>query len=575
MSHFTRSKMDECRTNVEERTGKLICDGSDTVLKVGKTTRGAKCELHTCVHCARPFKEAYALKLHVRRKHTEEKPFKCTTCGKEFSTGRSLKEHALDHVDTWPFLCTACGRQFKRGYQLTSHKRVHSGERPFSCIECGEAFGQATTLARHSLIHSGERPYVCGVCDQGFRQRASLKLHAEVCGSQSGDERFGQSKLDVHQTTNSERIPSGSGSAAELLQCTACLKQYMSRMGLLYHMKTQHGVVGKRTSAGLAPSYTCDICSKTLQSSNGLATHLRIHNGERPFECGTCGDRFSNKSHLRRHEKRNSTNRISCPMCRSGFISRWEVRRHLGCIHKLSADAIEEALLKCKRLVVSVDGPGCREKRMSQNQSTQLGLSEGVIGIIDGDLDYGTEAFGVVASDAKSQNTEQPKISVEAILEQLMTNLSSSLVNNNSIGSSCDFPCDVQINDEAAAGGDINLDSPESGSMERYIENHMNRSGEDVTQGSMQPFDDIDVTEPDSAWLASMDSAIGDYEGCGDIDALVAATDVSMPEAAENVRVGDDHIVVSVNGGLRLLDLASVDNWLNDVILERDVTKGE
>ena len=194
---------------------------------------------------------------------------------------------------------------------------------------------------------------------------------------------------------------------------------------------------------------------------------------------------------------------------------------------------------------------------------------------VDGDLDYRKEAFGV-ASDTKSRDNEQPKISVEAILEQLMTNLSSSLVNNNSIGSNCDFPsCDVQINDEAAIGGDINLDSPESGSIERYIENDMDRSGEDVMQSSMQPFDAIDVTEPDAAWLASMDSALGDFEGCDDMDALVAATDVGMPEAAENIRVGDDHIVISVNGQLRLLDLASVDNWLNDVILERDVAKGE
>ena len=564
-------KMDGCRTNSEERTGKSIRDGGDAE---GKPTR-AKCKLHMCVHCARPFKESYALKLHIRRTHTGEKPFKCTTCEKEFSTRRSLKEHELDHVDTWPFLCTACGRQFKRGYQLTSHKRVHTGERPFPCIECGEAFNQATTLARHSLIHSGERPYVCGTCNQGFRQRASLKLHMQshTCGSQSSGERFGQSKLDVHQTTNSEQTPNAPGSSTDLLQCPSCLKQYKSQMGLLYHMRTQHGVIGKRTSAGIPSSYTCDICSKTLQSASGLATHIRIHNGERPFACRVCGDRFNNKSHLRRHEKRNSRKRITCPVCSSGFISLWEVKRHLGSAHKLSGDAIEEAMLKCKRLVVNVDGAGCREKRTSQNLqtgSTQLALPE--VGIIDGDLDYRKEAFSV-ASDTTSQDKEQPKISVEAILEQLMTNLSSSFINNNT-GNNCDFLCDIQVNDEAT-GGDINLDLPESGSIEQYIENHMNSSGgsENITE----PFDDIDVAEPDAAWLASMDSALGqcDYEGCGDLDALVAATDVGTPEAVGGAKVDDGHIVVSINGQLRLLDLASVDNWLNNVIFERDVMKGE
>jgi len=47
--------------------------------------------------------------------------------------------------------------------------------------------------------------------------------------------------------------------------------------------------------------HVCQICRKILQSSFALEQHMRIHTGERPFECHVCGKRFNLKGNLSKH----------------------------------------------------------------------------------------------------------------------------------------------------------------------------------------------------------------------------------------------------------------------------------
>lgn len=574
-------KMDEHQTDVDQRARERICDDVIKTETVVKATTQVKSEMHVCTYCARPFGKSYSLKLHIRRTHAVEKPFKCATCGKEFSAKRSLKEHELDHVDRRPFLCTACGKQFKRSHELKSHKHVHTGERPFLCVECGKAFGHATSLLRHSLTHTDERPYVCGACNLSFRQMAELKQHVRIhidmypyrcegCG-----ECFRQvTDLQLHKcrSADSPRTAGVSYSTPELLKCTFCIKEYKSRVGLLYHIKTQHGIVGK--SANFISDYTCDICSKVLHSAGGLATHKRTHNGERPFVCGICSDRFGDKAHLRRHEKRHTGERISCVMCDSGFISRWQVRRHLRSVHKLPVDAIEDAMLKCKHLILNTNGTESSKKRTSLGSQCdapqKLSLPQPTTGV---------KETLIVTSDIKVMAPDQEDIGMGVGLDQLTSHLCGSMLN---INNNSDFPCDIQLQgDDDEAIGDINLDLPESGSLEGFIESHMDNScgNESTMQSSLQSFCDIDVAEPDLTWFTSVDNALGqcDYDASSDIDALIAATTASMPEATgfADTDVGEHHIVVSVNGQLLLLDMAAAEGWLQDDLLENGIMKGE
>ncbi|XP_060588224.1 zinc finger protein 561-like, partial [Ruditapes philippinarum] len=48
----------------------------------------------------------------------------------------------------------------------------------------------------------------------------------------------------------------------------------------------------------------CTYCGKIFTKTGNLNRHIRIHTGERPYECRTCGKRFSDQSYVRKHTEK-------------------------------------------------------------------------------------------------------------------------------------------------------------------------------------------------------------------------------------------------------------------------------
>lgn len=68
---------------------------------------------------------------------------------------------------------------------LKSHSRVHSDDRPYECKICQKNFRYKSSLNRHMKTHGKQFAYQCSKCGQGFARENLWKLHVNGCTAKS------------------------------------------------------------------------------------------------------------------------------------------------------------------------------------------------------------------------------------------------------------------------------------------------------------------------------------------------------------------------------------------------------
>ncbi|GFR61219.1 early growth response protein 1-like [Elysia marginata] len=77
--------------------------------------------------------------------------------------------------------------------------------------------------------------------------------------------------------------------------------------------------------------YPCLVenCDRRFSRSDELARHIRIHTGQKPFQCTTCFRSFSRSDHLTTHKRTHTGEKpFSCDVCGRKFARSDEKKRH-------------------------------------------------------------------------------------------------------------------------------------------------------------------------------------------------------------------------------------------------------
>ncbi|XP_006814516.1 uncharacterized protein LOC102809632, partial [Saccoglossus kowalevskii] len=247
----------------------------------------------SCQECGKLLAGYPNLLQHVRAVHKKERPFKCDTCSKTFSSASHLTTHNEKHLTNEQKLlqCDKCEKRFAHTTSLKAHQRMSHREKLYSCETCGKSFPQKSNLVVHLRCHTGEKPYQCDECGKTFSQLSSLRSHKFI---HTGEKPYKCTQCEfAFVRADDLRAHIRRHTGEKPYQCEICGKRFSKNQQLADHKR--HHTGDKR--------YKCKLCGGTFFKSGHLKRHMTIHSGEKNYECSVCGKKVNRSDNLKTHMK--------------------------------------------------------------------------------------------------------------------------------------------------------------------------------------------------------------------------------------------------------------------------------
>lgn len=142
-------------------SAELATDGSQGIpareqAAAGGRGRLSKREILHCPFC--PYISYYMGPLNVHlRKHSGEKPFKCSLCNAAFAYSATYKRHMSLHTGEKPFKCDLCPFVTAHSESLAYHRTTHASREALMCKICSSACANKGSLVAHMRAHARDK----------------------------------------------------------------------------------------------------------------------------------------------------------------------------------------------------------------------------------------------------------------------------------------------------------------------------------------------------------------------------------------------------------------------------------
>ena len=235
----------------------------------------------------------------------------------------SFKRDILRRKENWKHLCHICEYATNIKKDLPQHLAVHGiGER-FKCDKCNKDFALTSSLQRHRELHNSSFRQKCKLCDKTFKAQKILKAHIQEMHAEKHlkcdecEKMFSNIRKLNHHKRGVHVLKS--------FKCDQCKYRTKTMNNLKIHKKGVHDGVrdisakcdlcnfqGTNSAVKIhkeaihenKKNWFCKACPYSTYMKHNFLRHMRIHTGEKPYECKTCHERFSKVGKAKSHCKK-------------------------------------------------------------------------------------------------------------------------------------------------------------------------------------------------------------------------------------------------------------------------------